>query len=807
MTAMLGGDLRLAIRRLRRSPGFTAAAVLTLALGIGANTAFFSLADAALLRPLPYPTADRLVMLWETQTAAGKERDRASPANFQDWRAESRALDRVTAWVPWGFALTGDGEPEELSAVRASANLFQTLGVSPALGRGFLPDEETPGRHRVVVVSHGFWAGRLGADPQVLGRRLTLDGEPHEIVGVMSAGFRFPDDASVALWSPLAFDASELHSRAERRFNVLARLAPGATLADASAELDVLAARLAEEHPETNAGWTVTALPAGDAVAAGSRSAVALLLGTVALVLLLACANVGHLFLARALDRESELAIRVALGGAPARLLRLLVLECGVVVVLGAGMGIAIAAWAVQLIQTLDPGLLPGWREATLDGPVLGFTLALLIPVTLLCGVLPSLRALGLDRRAPITGTGARMTAGRRRGRVRRGLIVAEVALSVVLLVAAGLHLRSLVRLEQVDPGFDAQRVLAATVFPSGPRYQSDAQQIAFFTRAIERLEQRPGVASVGAVTTLPMNPVGIDYDLPFSPDGNPPPATADRQEVDFRVVAGAYFRALGVPVVRGRGFDEADREDAARVVMVNRTLASRFFPGENPVGRRIWVGGGIGTAEVVGVVGDVRHRSLAARPRAELYVPFRQYPHGGMTVVVRGTGDPAGLSRTVKDEIHTIDPNQPISDLVTLPELLHGSVAPQRFNLLLLGGFAGVALLLAAVGVYGVIAYAVGQRTREIGIRMALGAASREIRRGVVRPAVGLAAIGVTLGSAGAWLLGRLAAPDLYEVSPHDPLTFGVVAGVLLVAAWAACAIPAWRAGRLDPLIALRAE
>jgi putative ABC transport system permease protein len=783
----LTGDIRLAIRRLRRSPGFTAAAVLTLALGIGADSTFFSLADAALLRPLSYPAADRLVMLWERQAAAGKERERASAANFLDWRRESHALDEIAAWATWGFALTGDGEPEELPSVRASANLFRTLGVSPALGRGFLPEEETPGRDRVVVLSHAFWLARLGGDPKAVGRTLTLDGEPHEVVGVMPAGFRFPDDASVALWNPLAFDASELTTRAERRFNVIARLA--------------------EEHPETNAGWTVAAVLAGDAVAAAGRPALTLLLGAVGLVLLLACANVGHLFLARALDRERELAIRVALGGAPARLLRLLVLECGVVVVAGAALGIAYAGWSRPLIQSLDPGLLPGWREAALDRRVLVFTLALLVPVTFICGVLPSLRAVGLDRRARLTDAGVRLTAGRERGRMRRGLIVAEVALSVVLLVAAGLHLRSLVRLQQVDPGFDAERVVAATVFLSGERYASDARQISFFNEVVERLGQRPGVAAAGAVTTLPMNPVGIDYDLPFSADGNPPPATADRQEVDFRVVAGDYFGALGVPVVRGRGFEAADREDAARVVMVNRTLVNRFFPGENPVGRRVWVGGGIGAATVVGVVGDVRHRSLSARPRSELYVPVRQYPHGGMTVVARASGDPGGLARMLKAEIYALDPNQPLSDLVTLPELLYGSVSPQRFNLLLLAGFAALALLLAAVGVYGVIAYSVGQRTREIGIRMALGAASREIRRAVIGPAVGLAAIGVALGSSAVWLLGGVLAPQLYEVSPHDPLTFSTVAATLLLAAWAACAIPARRAGRLDPLVALRSE
>jgi predicted permease len=711
----------------------------------------------------------------------------------------------MAAWTTWGFALTGDGEPEELSTVRASADLFRLLGVAPVLGRGFQPQDETTGRDRVVVLSHGFWAGRLGADSGAIGRTLTLDGEPYEIVGVMPAGFRFPDQGSVALWSPLAFDASELVSRAERRFHLIGRLAPGATPAEAGAELKLLARRLAAAHPETNAGWSAAAEPATEAVAAGGRPAITLLLGTVGLVLLLACANVGHLFLARALDRRRELALRVALGGGPGRLVRLLVLECGVVVALGAGGGVALAIWLVPLVHAFDPGLLPGWREGAIDGRVLGATLVLLLPIVLACGVLPALGALRLG--AGSARGGVRLTAGRERGRARRALIVAEVSLAAALLAMAGLHLRSLTRLQQVDPGFDAQQVLAATVFLSGPRYDSDAGQAAFFTGLLERLGRRPGVAAAGAVTTLPMNPVGIDYDLPFSADGSPPASPAEQLQVDFRVVAGDYFAALGVPVLRGRGFEATDREDGAPVAIVNRTLADRYYPGESPVGRKVWVGGGIGEATVVGVVGDVRHRGLAARPAPEIYVPHRQDPHGGMTVVVRASGDPTALARAVKEDVYGLDPAQPISDLTTLPDLLHAAVAPQRFTLLLLGGFAGLALLLAAVGVYGIIAYTVSGRTREIGIRIALGAAAREVRRTVMGPALGLAAVGVGLGSAGAALLGRVLAADLYEVSPHDPLALGLAALVLLAAAAAASAIPARRAARIDPLVALRSE
>ena len=441
--------------------------MLTLALGIGANSALFSLADAALLRPLPYPTADRLMMLWETQPAAGKPRERASAANFIDWRRQTSAFDEMAAWDDWGMAFTGAGEPEELSAVRVSPNLFPLLGVTPALGRAFLPEEATSGRDRVVVLSHDFWAGRFGGDPEVIGRTLTLDGQPHEIVGVMPEGFRFPDEASIALWNPLAFDASELGTRAERRFQVIGRLAPGVTPADAQSQLELVAARLAEAHPETNAGWSAVVVPAAEAVAAGGRPALTLLLGTVALVLLLACANVAHLFLARTTDRERELAVRVALGGGPARLLRLLVLESGAVAVLGALLGIAIASWAVPMVYSLDPGLLPRWRQGAVDLRVLGLTTALLVPVVFACGVLPGLHALRLG--AAPAQAGLRLTAGRERGRVRRALIVAEVSLAAVLLAMAGLHLRSLVHLQQVDPGFDGERVLAATLSSPAP--------------------------------------------------------------------------------------------------------------------------------------------------------------------------------------------------------------------------------------------------------------------------------------------------------------------------------------------------
>ncbi len=796
MSGGLAGDFRLAWRRLARSPGFTAAAALTLALGIGANTAVFSLVNAALLRPLPFPEPERLMVVWESQPSQHKDRERVSAANYLDWRRESRTFADLAAWTLWGAALTGSGKPEELTIVRASADLFGVLGVAPALGRGFLAEEEVQGRHRVVVLSHGTWLQRFGGDSAIVGRTVTLDTEPHEIVGVMSSSFRFPDEGAVTMWAPLAFDASELVTRAERRFNVLGRLAPGADREAARGELATIAARLATAHPETNAGWGVTLLPAGDVAAAGSRRPLTILLGAVGCVLLIACANVGHLFLVRAADRERELAVRVALGAGPGRLIRLLVLESALVAAVGGLAGLGIASWAVPFVHALDPGLVSGWHEVGLDGTVLLFAAALLAGVTLACGLVPAWRAI---RGEP--------TKSMARRRLNRGLIVGEVALSIVLLVGAGLLLRSLLRIQRVDPGFDPDRVLAATVFLSGAEYESDARQIAFFAELIERLRALPGVRAAGAVTTLPMNPVGIDYDLPFSPDGRPPAPGVERQEVDFRVTEGDYFQALGIPVLRGRLLGPEDRSGTQRVVVVNETLARRFFPGRDPVGRLVWVAGGTREATIVGVVGDVRHRGLTERPRPELYVPSAQYPHGGMTVVVRTAGDPAALAGALEEQVYAIDADQPINDMVTLPQLLSRSVAPRRFQLVLVGGFAALALLLAAVGVYGVIAYAVGRRTREIGIRIALGARSTEIRRAVLAPALVLAAAGTIVGTAGAWVGTRLLQSELYEVSPHDPATYAIAALAMLLVAWAACEIPARRAVRTDPVITLRSE
>ena len=796
MSRDFGGDVRLAWRRLRRSPGFALAAALTLALGIGVNTAVFGLVHATLLRPLPFPAPERLMVLWENNPMQGKARERVAAANFLDWRREARSFAALAAWAPWGMALTGTGEPRELATVRASAGLFEALGVAPTLGRGFLAEEETLGRHHVAILSHALFARRFGGDPAAVGRTITLDGSPHEIIGVMPAGFRFPDDASVALWTPLAFDGSELVSRAERRFQVLGRLASGVSPEAAAAELATVARRLGAAHPATNGGWGVTLVPAVEAAGAGSRRQLGILFAAVGCVLLLACANVAHLFLIRAADRERELAIRAALGAAPGRLARLLLVESALVAGIGCALGIGLAAWALPVLGALAPEVMPRWRDADMSTVVLLYAAGVLVVVTLLCGLAP---ALGSGRR-DLRGS----KAGRRLG---PALIVGEVALSVVLLVAAGLLARSLLRVQQVNPGFEPDRVLAATIFLSGPEYDGDDAQAAFFASLVERLDALSGVQAAGAVTTLPMNPVGIDYDLPFSAEKRPPLGGGDQEQVDFRVVEGAYFQAVGVPLRRGRLFDAHDRAGSARVVVVNETLARRYFAGADPVGRQVWVGSSRGPATIVGIVGDVRHRGLTERPRPELYVPSAQYPHGGMTVVVRTAADPLALAGALTAEVYALDSDQPITDLVTLPQLLSRSVAPRRLHALLVGGFAVLALLLAAVGVYGVIAYAVGRRTREIGIRVALGAGPLQIRRAVLAPTLVLAAAGVALGALVARAAAALLRSELYEVSPLDPAAYGAAALALLLAAAVAGELPARRAVHTDPVIALRSE
>ena len=799
-------DLRYAARQLRARPGFTAAAVLALALGIGANTAMFSVVNAVLLQPLPFRDPEGLVVLYERNRSQGVEREQSAAETLDDWRRDARTLSGLVAWRHWGLTLTGQGEPEDVSTIRASFNLFDVLGVAPALGRGFLPEEGQPGRHHVVVLSHGIWTQRFGADPRIVGRTLTLDDSPHTVIGVMPAGFRFPDDADVEAWMPLVYERFEVRTRNQRMFEVLGRLAPDATLETARAELGTIAARLATTYPSTNTGWDVALLPAKEVATGEASEPLLVLLGAVTFVLLIACANVGNLFLARAADREREMAIRAALGAGRGRLVRQLLVESGLVGLIGAAGGVLLAVWGIDLVLAVAPDDLPGWNPVRIDGWVLGFALLLTALTTVITGLVPARALAAPDLGGSLKEGAGRATAHAGRTQLRRGLVILEMALAIVLLAGAGLLLKSFALLQRVDPGFNPARLLAATIYLPDHRYPDDFRQAAFYVDLLERVRVLPGVVSAGAVTTLPMSPVGIDHDLPVVIEGRELPGTREPQ-ADFRIASPGYFETMGIPVLRGRTLTEHDRADAPPVVVVNKVLVDQLLPGEDPIGKRIRYFRAGPLAEIVGVVGQVHHRSLDAEPRPEIYISYRQLQYGSMTVVVRSGGDPLALAEPIKAAVFAADPVQPITEIATMDDLLHRSVAEPRFNTLLLGGFAALALVLAAIGIYGVVSYTVSRRTHEIGIRMALGARTVDVFRSVVGDGVRLAAIGTALGVLVALALGRALSSLLFQVSPHDPAVLALVALLLIGLAALACTVPARRATRVDPIVALRTE
>lgn len=797
-------DLRYALRMLAKSPGFAAVAMATLALGIGANTAVFSVVHAVVLKPLPFQEPDRLVVLTELNSKDGEEQD-VSALTFQDWQ-RSQTLPAMAAWIHWGRILTGVGRPEELEVVRASPGIFELLGVRPLLGRGFREDERQPGRERVAVLSHGFWAMRFGADPSILGRRITLDAQPYTVVGVMPPGFRFPDDDAVAFWTPLAFAPHETHTRTARMFNVLGRLAPGVTLDEARAEMGTMARRIAIESPQTHRNWEIRVQPARRALI-GSGRPYLILLGAVGFVLLIACTNVANLLLARFVDRQRETAVRAALGAGRLQLLRPLLLENGLVALGGGAAALLVASWAIDGIVLLDPGVLPHWNRVGIDGPVLAFTAGIALLAVVLCGLLPGFQASRVEP-ARALGEGRAVTAGHQPARFRDVLAVAQIALAFVLLVGAALLIHSLWRISRVEPGFRRDNVLVAWVSLPETKYPDDARQYAFFEALLGRLESLPGVVSAGGATTLPMNPeVGIDHDLPVQREGGPAPSFGEPSRVDFRIVTPGYFRLMGMAIRRGREFVARDRSDAPQVIVINETMARRFFPGEDPLGKILTLHR-TRRHEIVGVVGDVRHRGLDSEPRPEMYVNYLQYPsYASMTVVVRTSGEPLAMAASVRQELSALDPDQPVSHVTTMRDLLSNSLDRRRFDMLLFGAFATVGLALAAIGVYGVVSFSVGRRTREIGIRMAIGGSRGDVLRMVLRQGLVLTATGLLIGAAAGLLATRLLSSMLFGVQAHDPATFAAVALLLMGVALLASYVPALRAARVDPIVALRQE
>ncbi|MEY2483702.1 MAG: hypothetical protein QOK24_2230 [Verrucomicrobiota bacterium] len=800
-------DLRYAIRMLAKSRAFTVIAILTLGLAIGANSAIFSVVDAVLLRPLPYPRSEQLVRVFGKQPQLDLAPN--SPANFLEWKEENQVFERIGTYVGQGFNLLGGDKPERVIGARVSADILPLLGVQSALGRFFTNDEDQDGRGQVVILSHDFWRSRFGGDANTLRQTITLNDRPYAVIGVMPAGFAFPNTRT-QVWVPIAFNAAERKTRDTNFIDVVARLKPGVSIEQARANMSAVARSQAERYPKTNTGIGVTLVSLQEHIVGDVRPMLVVLLAAVAFVLLIACANVANLLLARAAVRQREMAIRGALGASRSRVIRLLLTESVLLAVLGGAAGLLLAFWSLDLLVSLKPANLPRLGEIGVNRAVFLFTLAVSVLTGLLFGVAPALQVSKLDLNEGLKESSRGGTDSPRRHRLRALLVVSEVALSLVLLVGAGLMIRSFSRLLAVDPGFKADHVLTAFVSLPVSKYPKREEQTAFFDRLLERLRNLPGVSAAGIVTDIPLyggSSTGFDI------EGHPEAAPGTRSMTDYRLINSDYFAAMGMKLVKGRAFSRYDTEAAPGVVIINETLAARFFAGEDPIGRRLDLSGDPkDLREIVGVVGDVRNYGVDAEVKPEVYVPFLQsapnYLSGvvsAMTVVVRSAVEPTALGSALREQVQALDKDQPVSAIRTMEWYLADSMAQRRFNMLLLGVFAGLALVLAAVGIYGVIAYTVTQRTHEMGIRIALGARNGDILKLIFTNAMFTTAAGIVIGLGAAFGLTRLLQNLLYQVTATDPFVFASIPILLLLVAMVATYIPARRAMKVNPITALR--
>lgn len=805
-------DVRYAARMLLKQPGFTLVAISTLALGIGANTAIFSVISAVLLEPLPFAAPEQLVHVWNTEEK--NDRFEVSYPDFADWRAQNQSFERMAAWTDANFTLTGTGDPLNLRGTVVTADLFPLLGVAPQIGRNFLAEEDRPGG-RAVILSHHLWQQRFGADPNLSGKTIIINDQRLTVAGVMPAGFAFPiQNSAIDLWVSAAWIAEGQAPLTEQRgnhaFGVIGRLRQNVALGQAQAEMNAIVSHLAQQYPETNK-FGVRIAPLHEDLVGEVRLVLLILFGAVGCVLLIACANVANLLLARATTRHREMAVRAALGASRLRVVRQLLTESVLLSLCGGIAGLLLALWGTDLLLALVPEGLPRASEAGLDARVFGFTVMVSLLTGIVFGLVPALQAVkfGLTEALKEGSKGAGQ--GARRHRVRDALIVTEIALALVLLVCAGLLINSFLRLQRVDPGFDSQGVLTFRTGVPSTRYSQKTQVTAFYRQLIARLETLPGVTSVSAVDALPLSGAGAG--VGFSIEGmalapnNPFP-----YESGLRAVVPGYFRTMGMQLIKGRDFTARDDSEATQVAIINETLARRYFPNEDPIGKRINPSfatdkRGVQMREIVGIFRDVKHESLSAAPQPEVYVAHGQLPSNSMNIVMRTTIDPNHLIAAARNEVHLLDQDLPVFNIKTLDQYKVASVAEPRFNSTLLGIFAGLALILTAVGIYGVMAYAVTQRTHEVGLRMALGAQRGDVLRLVIKQGLLLTVIGVAIGLAGALAMTRVLASLLYGVTATDPLTFVSVALLLIIIGVLACYIPARRATRVDPLEALRHE
>jgi len=804
----LAQDVRYALRTLRRNKGFAAVTIAILALGIGANTAIFSLVSAVLLKPLPFPEPQKLMLLWEdVSSVGGPSRVEATPADFVDWRERYRSFEGIAALESRTYNLVGDGDPEKLAGIRATANLFALLRMPALVGRTLLPDDDAADAPPVVVISERLWRGRFAGDPHIVGRTIDLDGLQRTVVGVVPPYFQFPNkDATV--WVAAKFTPEELAPRNTFYLYVVGRLAAGVTHGAAQADMAAVAAAMRADNPQYRGAVTVAALH--EHLSRDTRPTLTILLSAVGAVLLITCANVANLLLARGASREKELAVRKALGAAPARMLRQLFTESGVLATLGVVFGIALSTASFGYLARLVPATYPGGAAPALDWRVLAFTVSLTLVTVLLFGAAPALAAARTSFNETLkksVGAASKPHAGR----VRNALVVAEITLTVVLLTAAALLLRSYASLLAVDPGFAPDRLLIADTELSPSKYADAARRSAFYADVIERVSALPGVVSAGYVNFPPLTFKGGRALLTIEDKPPPEQREATRNMVSDRVVAGDYFRALGVPLLAGRVFDTRDTGDAPLAALVNQALARRHWPGEDPIGKRLRFGPSPWFT-VVGVLGDVRQMSLDAESEPELFLSADQFGAVGpflwpKSLVVRTQGDPLAIAAELRNAVWAVDPNQPVSGIRPMGDVFDAELAARNTQLTLVGAFAALALLLAAAGLYGVLSYAVSQRTAEIGLRMALGAQRGNVVRSVLRNALSLAALGLVLGVIGALVATRLIASFLFGVSAADPTTFGIVAASILLVTLAASYVPARRAASVDPMTALRTD
>jgi putative ABC transport system permease protein len=802
-------DVRYALRMLWKNLSFTAVAVAALALGIGANTTIFSAVNALLLRPFNFTDPDALVVVWERPPNTSL-RNSVSPANFLDVREQQTTFSHVAIYNTNSVNLTDGDKPERLEVAVVSPEMFSALDVRAALGRTFAPEEEREGRDKVAVLTHDFWRRRYASDPSILNQSLTLNGQPYTVVGIMPEDFNFPPTNSDILL-PFAITDKIREERGNHYVRMLGRLKPGVSFAQANADLAAIASRLETQYPDTNSNRTMAVASLKADYVRGPRPGLLVLLGAAGFVLLLACANVANLLLVRAASRSKEIAIRMALGASRFRLIRQLLTESVLIALFGGALGLLVAVWGVDLLRAGIPAslsrYLPGWKNVGIDKEVFWFTLGVSLLTGIIFGLAPALQATKTDFNEALKDGGRTSGGGFHRNRLRGVLIVAEVSISLTLLIGAGLMIKSFYEILKVEPGFKSESVLVVDVALPRKKYEQKTARVNFYEQALERVGALPGVQQAGATNILPLS--RGNSDSAFSVVGRPKPEKGREPLANFRTISPHYLEAMGIPLRHGRHILPSDQANTGRVIIINEFFAKKHFPNEDPLGKRLNFGGEeeADNYEIIGVAGNIKHGSLLEETVPEVYVPFMQEPWHTMSIVARAEGDPLQLAGAVQREIQAIDRDQPIYNARTLERVVSESLAPQRVTMGMLGIFALIALVLASVGIYAVMSYAVAQRTHEIGIRMALGAQPGDILRMVVHQGMLLALTGIALGLVASYWLMQAMARILYGVSATDPLTFAGISALLLLVAFTANYIPARRATKVDPMIALRYE